>query len=353
MKHYSCSVCANTIYFENSLCLSCQNPLGFDPSQLSMLTLKHHTNAIYQNRAENGLTYRYCKNSQEGNCNWLIKADSPNAYCIACELNRTIPPLTKPEYKKKWTKIEMSKHRLIYSLLRFNLPVNKKTNNSENGIAFDFMVDTSWKKKVFTGHNNGIITINIDEADETELSKNKSFLGEKYRTLLGHFRHEIGHYYWTLLIKNTPLIHKYRQLFGDERQDYEGSLKRYYYSNRPVNWSNQYISMYATSHSWEDWAETWAHYMHMMDTLETAYSLGFQLQPQFSSTSTMHVAVLTDPYTIQNFNQIFTMWKSLSLAMNSLNRSMGHTDFYPFIISPIVVEKLTFIHEVASVHCIK
>jgi hypothetical protein len=191
-----------------------------------------------------------------------------------------------------------------------------------------------------------VITLNIDEADEAARVRHKLDLGEKYRTLLGHFRHEIGHYYWELLIKNSDTLEKYRLLFGDEEADYPKALEAYYKTGAPSDWSEHFISPYATSHPWEDWAETWAHYLHMMDTLETAFSFGIRIQPDMvQDTKAIQASIQQDPYDMTDFSQIIKWWLPLTFAVNSLNRSMGHSDFYPFVISEPVVKKLQFIHE--------
>ncbi len=348
MKLYSCSNCNNSLYFENTVCLNCNHTVGFDSQQLSMLTIqKNPGNADYSD-IKNNYSYRYCQNAQQGNCNWLVPANSTFTFCLACDLNRTIPPLNNPQSKERWDKIEIAKHRLIYSLLRLNLPVLKKINNSIEGIAFDFKADVSPDEKVMTGHDEGVITLNIDEADDAERVKHKLDLGEKYRTLLGHFRHEIGHYYWDVLIQKSNYLNEFRRLFGNETIDYEEALQNYYKATPITNWQNQFISVYATSHPWEDWAETWAHYMHVMDTLETAYWFGVGLSTPQLNQNNMNTVITVDPYTVSDFKKLFDMWVPLTFAVNNLNRSMGYSDFYPFIISEKIVEKLSFIHDVCK-----
>jgi hypothetical protein len=291
--------------------------------------------------------YRYCINAAYGTCNWLIPVDALSDTCTACQLNRTIPSLTTEENLLRWKNIERAKHRLVYSLLRLHLPVNPKVGSEGQGIAFNFLADASPQTRVMTGHEDGVITLNIEEADETSRTKHKLDLGEKYRTLLGHFRHEIGHYYWDVLIRDSHFLEKFRELFGDERKDYNQALEEYYAREHDADWSNEFISLYATSHPWEDWAESWSHYMHLMDTLETAYwfGIGVQAQPLLLQAE-IRTTVNEDPYTIRDFNIIIKNWLPLIFAINSMNRSMGHADFYPFIISPPVIEKLKFIHEV-------
>ncbi len=344
MKLYTCTSCNNPLYFENSTCLNCNHPVGFDVSKFNMVALDNNQNSYSPVNNKNEV-YRFCSNSIHGTCNWLIPVTQTSPFCIACELNRTIPELSTILNQDKWKRIEIAKHRMVYSLLRLRLPVAaKKSVDDIGGIAFDFMGDMSPAERVMTGHDHGLITLNIEEADEGLRTRHKLDMGEKYRTLLGHFRHEIGHYYWDVLIKESNHLAEFRRLFGNEENNYDQALQQYYNNGIQSNWNDFFISPYASSHAWEDWAESWAHYMHMMDTLETAWSFGIGIHRK-----EMQKDVYNDPYTITNFNEIVNMWFPLTFAVNSLNRSMGHADFYPFIISAPVIEKLKFIHEVCGV----
>jgi hypothetical protein len=348
MKLYTCGKCNNLVYFENNVCLSCGHTLGFDATNLELITLTHEQDGIYADLSLS-TRYRFCKNAAYGTCNWLIPVQYVNHFCLACQLNRTIPELQGPNLQR-WSRIEVAKHRLVYSLMRLNLPVVPKVDSQTTGIAFDFLANVSLEKRVLTGHENGVITLNIEEADEAERVRNKLDLGEKYRTLLGHFRHEIGHYYWDVLIMNQPGLNSYRQLFGDENVDYKKALQMYYLNGPPADWANHFISPYASSHPWEDWAESWSHYMHLMDTLETAFYFGLHVNPGKQTTvENLGVEINKDPYTIENFQEVIESWLPLTFAVNSLNRSMGHQDFYPFVIAPEVVRKLGFIHDACKV----
>lgn len=345
MKLYICNECQNLLYFENNICLKCGHTVGFDARHLDLITLKSDGGGVYTDVMQKA-TYRSCANAAYATCNWLIPLQDNSSFCIACQLNRTIPALTSQNLDY-WKRIEVAKHRLVYSLLRLNLPVHRKQDQNDKGIAFDFLADVSREQRVLTGHDHGVITLNIEEADEAERVRNKLDLGEKYRTLLGHFRHEIGHYYWDVLIRDQSRQEQFRSFFGDENADYGEALKTYYANGAPLNWSDQFISPYATSHAWEDWAESWSHYLHMMDTLETAYYFGLGVHPERrTGVNTLDVEVNCDPYTIRDFNQVFKTWLPLTFAVNSLNRSMGHTDFYPFVVPNAVIEKLQFIHQV-------
>ena len=201
-------------------------------------------------------------------------------------------------------------------------------------------------KKIFTGHENGLITINIAEADDIKREMARQKMNEPYRTVLGHFRHEVGHYYWDRLIDNTPNLETFRKIFGDDKADYSAALQQHYKDGPPPNWMDNFISSYASSHPWEDWAETWAHYMHIMDTLETAYAYSVQVKPVAAKAKHNETSITNDPYTEENFQKLITLWLPLTYAMNSLNRSMGINDVYPFVIAPAVMKKLQYIHKV-------
>ncbi|MES1216275.1 MAG: putative zinc-binding peptidase [Bacteroidota bacterium] len=349
MKLFRCSHCGQPIYFENTYCEKCGLPLGFESESLQLLPLVAENDLYRVNDKKYKKLYRYCSNYQYNVCNWLVPDGNESEFCRACELNHTIPDLNDPTHLEKWKKIEVAKHRLVYSLLRMKLPLVSKTENEETGLAFDFVADENQPKgeKILTGHDNGLITINIAEADDITREMARKSMHEVYRTLLGHFRHEIAHYYWDRLIANTSNLEPFRRLFGDDSSDYADALKLHYEQGAPADWNNNFISSYASSHPWEDWAETWAHYMHIVDTLETAYSFGLSVDPPGSKASSNLVTEISeDPYQEKDFAITFSRWLPLTFAMNSLNRSMGLQDLYPFVISSSVVEKMKFIHSV-------
>lgn len=337
MKSFNCQSCNNPVYFENTKCEACQSALGYEPESSTMLSMLNDGNSgIFSNQDKN---FQLCENEQYAACNWLVAIDEHSSLCQACQLNRTIPNLSLDKNLNEWRNLEQAKHRLIYALKRFGLPIEPKTD-TYNGIAFDFLStdgkiedDQSFK----TGHYNGVITINIKEADNIHREQMKKQMEEPYRTLIGHFRHEIGHYYWIRLIHpNSNYLEDFRNLFGDDRADYSDALKKYYQSNKN-DWPNFYISHYASAHPWEDWAETWAHYFHLVDMLDTATSVGLL---EASSPK------VSDAYSEDNFEHIFKSIVPLSIAINSLNRSMGQPDIYPFVISEIVQKKLAFVHQI-------
>lgn len=341
MKIFECDHCANPIFFENNRCEKCGYLTGYSPIDQDILSFDP---AFFPMVSQiDGKLFRYCANKEFDVCNWLVPVEKEEKFCRACELNQTIPNLSDHKNFQKWQKLEIAKHRLIYQLDRLNLPYFSKLKNRDQGVCFDFLSRSPSHNRM-TGHANGVITILLEEADSVHLEKMKSELSEPYRTLIGHFRHEVGHYFWDLLIAKEPEnLQNFRCIFGDERIDYGQALVTYYQSKSGVNWKDNYITQYASSHPWEDWAETWAHYLHIMDMAETAYSFGITIKPKLNEVS-LQGEIHFDPYVTTDFNQIFNAWFPISFAINSLNRSMGIADAYPFVINGAVIKKMKFIH---------
>ena len=350
MKLFTCQNCEQLLYFENVRCENCGSALGFYSKELDLLTLQPLENEVYQEHSHPERHYRYCANARHKACNWVLPQDEEGEYCQACQLNQTIPNLDEDNYVSLWKKLEIAKHRLVYTLMRLRLPLVSKEDDAERGLAFDFLADQKLPsgkiERILTGHAQGLITININEADDAKRAQMKQEMGEPYRTLLGHFRHEVGHYYWNVLIADSEHLPEYRRLFGDEREDYGEALQQHYQQGAPKDWQDRFISAYASAHSWEDWAETWAHYLHMVDTLSTAYAFGLQIEPRVTDDESLTAEIDRDPYRIRRFDRIWQLWLPLTIAMNSINRSMGQPDLYPFVVADPVVEKLRFVHQV-------
>lgn len=341
MKIFQCGHCAQSLFFESYKCDNCGHLSGFRDEDRKMLTFDPIGDNLISDREK--IEYKYCKNKEYDVCNWLIEKDSPEEFCQACQLNRTIPNLSDEENFEKWQHLEVAKHRLIYQLQKIGLDLESKLGNEE-GFCFDFVVQKH-DPKLMTGHANGVITILLKEADSVLREKMRKQMLEPYRTLIGHLRHEVGHYFWDRLIyTNKKVLKEYRAIFGNERLNYGDSLQEYYKKGAPENWQESFISRYATSHSWEDWAETWAHYLHIMDMLETAYFFGLNVKP-IDKANTLQASVSFDPYTEKDFDVIIETCVPLSFAVNSMNRAMGVPDVYPFIITPNMVKKMKFIHK--------
>ena len=344
MKLFSCQGCGELLYFENVRCENCGRTLGYltDINEISALDPAPDG---WQVLAAPGKSYKFCRNYDAGMCNWMVRADDQEGFCVACRHNRVIPDLSTAGNDALWRKIETAKHRLFYSLLRLGLPLDSRTDDPEHGLAFDFLADPpeSHASGVMTGHDSGLITLALKEADDATREKVRSEMGEPYRTLLGHFRHEVGHYFWDRLVEtDADRLQDFRDLFGDERQDYEMALKRNYEQGPPPDWRDNFISTYAASHPWEDFAETWAHYLHIADTLETAGAFGLKVKPR-RARGALAAAIDFDPYKA-GVEKLIDAWLPIEFATNSMNRSMGLTDIYPFLLMPKVIEKLNFVH---------
>jgi hypothetical protein len=290
-------------------------------------------------RLEPPADYRYCANVEFGSCNWLIPAESGQRFCLACLHNRTIPDLSQQHNITLWRRVEIAKRRMFYSLLRLRLPLQTKAE-ATNGLAFDFLAPT--EKPVMTGHLDGAITINLAEADDAEREKQRGAMHEPYRTLLGHFRHEIAHYYWDRLVRDRGMTDEFRNVFGDERADYGEALRRHHTNGPPSDWQSGFVTAYATAHPWEDFAETWAHYLHITDTLETARAFGVHTQTH-SANQALDAFVDFNPYAAP-IDQLVDAWLPLTFTFNSINRSMGQGDLYPFALGAPTMVKLTYIY---------
>lgn len=347
MKTFHCDKCTQQVFFENTLCCTCGSTLGYQPEQRVVRSFESADDGNWRslNPAEDGRLYKKCGNyANQHVCNWMLDASDPNELCASCQLTVVIPSLSSEKNHLFWQRLESAKRRLLYSLWSLNLRPVSKDEDETQGLAFQFLEESVGEEPVLTGHNHGLITMNIAEADPARREHIREQMHERYRTLLGHFRHEIGRYYFDRLIADSRWIDGYRELFGDERQGYGESLKRHYENGPPGDWEQQFISSYASSHPWEDWAESWAHYLHMVDTLETANACGLSLKPPKAAEPEMVIS--TSPLKIDSFDEIMTDWFALTYVLNSLNRSVGMPDSYPFKLSLPVQEKLHFIHQV-------
>jgi hypothetical protein len=347
MKLFECQNCGQPFFFENTVCESCGLALGYLPALETVSALKPGKEG-WRALADPRVRYRSCANAEHGVCNWLIPTGVPDRFCAACRHNRTIPDLSQPENLAHWRLVEVAKHRLFYTLIKLTLPLKTKAE-SPDGLSFDFLADApaAAPAPVLTGHADGVITINLAEADDAERERRRHHMGEPYRTLLGHFRHEIAHYYWDRLVADAPSLAEFRELFGYERDDYGAALQRYYGLGPPGDWSERFITAYASAHPWEDFAETWAHYFHMIDTLETASAFGLVVDPKLKKGLAARISF--DPYDA-DLHRVIESWLPLTFAINSINRSMGQPDLYPFVLSPPVIGKLAFVHDCIRRH---
>ncbi len=357
-RAYVCR-CGRPVFFRNSVCLACKTPLGYEPHLRQVFPLVSGSEPDTWELATEGASagkYLRCANLQSpAACNWLVSeaeaSGNPRLMCIACRLNRTIPDLSVPENDVLWGRLEGAKRRLVSSVLALDLPIESRVDqDTERGLAFDFLRSPAGGPRVLTGHSDGIITVNIEEADNSARERIREAMHEQYRTLLGHLRHEVGHYYWDRLVAESSWQDEFRQLFGDERQDYAAALQRNYQQGPAPGWEQRHVSAYASTHPWEDWAETWAHYLHMVDTLDTALSFGLDTRRLDMEIDPFSRDVLFRPNDpgAERFLSFLNAWIALSAVLNELSRSMGQPDLYPFALPRPAVAKLHFIHLVIA-----
>lgn len=346
MKVFHCDHCQHLVFFENIQCVKCEHALAYLPDIGDMVSLEPGEQGVWHSPLPElkHRAYRLCDNyTKENVCNWAVPVEDPNPLCASCRLTSVIPDISKPENKVAWYKLEIAKRRLVYTLIRLGAPFTGRDADAQEGLAFEFRADPDdgADEPVLTGHANGLITVNIAEADDAERERRKLAMHEPYRTILGHFRHESGHYYWDRLIRDSDRLELFRAQFGDERADYALALKQHYEIGAQPDWQMNFVSAYASVHPWEDWAETWAHYLHMFDTLETASACGLSLKPDRGDEP-----ALPKPARIDGpFDKLMDAWFPLTYALNNLNRGLGLADAYPFVLSTSAVEKLRFIHD--------
>ena len=350
MKTFHCSGCGSLAFFENIKCINCGHALGFIPllGELHALEVNGDGTWKVNGAGHADQSYELCENGRQHQiCNWMVPAGDPNRFCESCRLNELIPNLALPGNLERWHKLELAKRRIIYSIMRFGLPTAGLPEENRPALRFSFIGDLGDGTVPLTGHLNGLITVNIAESDDVERERRRVNLHEPYRTLLGHLRHEVAHYYWDRLIDRSQWLAGFRKLFGDETADYAAALKLFYERGAPADWQARHVSAYASAHPWEDWAETWAHYFHIMDMVETAANFGMTLNPDHPASRLMK-ANLRHNFDFREFDAVLENWFPLTCALNSLNRGMGLPDVYPFALSSKAVEKLKFIHEVVQ-----
>ncbi len=354
MKLFTCTSCGQLVFFENVLCTHCGHQLAYLPDKRIVSAVELPADApngsavVALSAGGKGGSYHLCANYLgQQVCNWAVPDSDPNPFCLSCRLDDTIPNLSNAKSHEAWHRLEQAKRRLLYTLLGLRLPVESRVDRPVNGLAFSFKEDDA-SEKVFTGHSDGLITINVAEADDPFREKRRLDLGETYRTLLGHFRHEIGHYYWDRLIKDGAHHAAFRDVFGDERVDYDESLKRHYAEGAPADWQTNFVSSYASMHPWEDFAESWAHYLHIVETLDTARNYGMALRPSPVGGGKGPRILVTWHLDFDDFDDLIAAWIPLTTALNSMNRAMGLADLYPFVLSERAISKLRFVHDVVE-----
>ncbi|MGJ7581502.1 zinc-binding metallopeptidase family protein [Variovorax sp. RHLX14] len=367
-RAYQCQ-CGRPVFLGNTMCLACKTPLGYVTEKLGVVPIapavfdgaEPNTYTVYGDG--DGHAFHRCANfDTSARCNWMVPAPRPGnrasfntdglapGFCLSCSTTRTIPDMSIEGNDDLWRKLELAKRRLLSQLLVLGLPIVTRHVDSGGGLAFDFLSNVPGGAKVLTGHQDGVITLNVEEAEDAVRERIRAEMREPYRTLVGHFRHEVGHFYWDQLVIGKPWIDAYRDLFGDERESYALALRSHYENGPPPDWASRYVTSYASAHPWEDWAETWAHYLHMADTADTAMSFGVDAANVEVSNDLFEPSDLWQPDHpgATKFLEFLNGWVRLTNVLNELSRSMGQPDYYPFVLPRAAVGKLQFIHQLIT-----
>ena len=345
MLRQRCGRCGNRVYFDNWSCLACGARLGLRPDLMHMAALAKTGGGWWADAEDDsGPRYRMCGNSLEhAICNGILREEEAGNLCRACRFTQHIPSLTMPGHLEYWRRLERAKRRLLFTLAALELPLVPRSE-SAGGLGFAFGADLTPGQRFMTSHADGVISINIAEADDVERERLRNGMGEPYRTLLGHLRHESGHYYLSKLREVPGTTGAINAQFGDVDSGYHDALTDYYAGARPSGWTDHYISAYATAHPQEDWAETWAHYLLITDTLQSAAQAGVEPVPSASGSP----AGLKDS---TNFDRMLARWLPLAEFANELSRSLGSADAYPFVLSATVATKLSLIDRLVRASC--
>lgn len=365
MRSFSCQTCGHLLSFENVACVRCGAELGFCAEDLDLVVVHPAEPSAASHGDAGPATVRpraggeprpvtWCANRASAGCNWLVPLDPTGPpdltgpFCRSCALTRTRPNDGDVVGLEAWARTEEAKRRVVHQLLDRGLPVTPRTPATPHGLAFDLLVPGP--EPVLTGHDDGLITIDLSESDDVHREQVRRQMAEPYRTMLGHLRHELGHHYWSVLVEpDAPTRARVDACFGDADADYQQALDAHYRDGPPAAWPERFVSAYATMHPWEDWAETFAHVLHIEDAVQTAAAFGLRVQPrveELADVAGVSAAPASTEIEPGPFAEVIDQWLPLSYALNALNRGMGRPDLYPFVLAPAVMAKLGLVHDV-------
>jgi hypothetical protein len=347
VKLFDCQFCGNILYFENRSCGQCGHRLGFQP-ELDEMTALDTIGDGWHPVGSQGPTHYFCANAAYDACNWLMSEASGETYCLACRHNGIVPDLSDPAKLVGGRELELGKHRLFYSLLRWKLPLRTRAEDPVHGLIFNFLADRQDRPKVMTGHDDGVITIALTEADDLERERRRLQMGEPYRTVLGHFRHEVGHHFWDVLVRDGGKLDACRAVFGDETVDYEEALKAHYKDGAPANWQQHFVSSYATSHPLGGFRRNLGALSSYRRHPGDGRRIRLDVKPRLDRIGGLSSHIDFDPYDASSIEPIMNAWLPFTFAINSVSRTMGTRELYPFVLSPAVITKLGFIHDLVQ-----
>ncbi|MCC9601199.1 putative zinc-binding peptidase [Stieleria sp. JC731] len=322
MRTFQCG-CGADLFFHSAHCISCGRMVSRCASCQTVTSVDQNTGTCDSCSTK----LEPCKNRVDHEvCNGTVLNESNETHCRYCTLNRVIPDLSLEGNLEKWRLAERAKQRVLFDIDRIGLPID-----DDDTLPLVFEFKTAEKEPVSTGHADGVITLDLAEADSVHRERTRVQFGEPHRTLVGHFRHELGHYFWQKCVL-PGRIELFRELFGDERNpSYAEARDQYYNQRAPANWQQAYVSEYATMHPWEDFAETFNAYL---DMIAIARTFGHFQKGGYAINE-------------ENFDFLITDYRNIGIMANELNRDMGLLDLVPEVFTPPVIEKMRFIHEMA------
>lgn len=329
MRLFSCPVCRQQVYFDNTVCLACGSEIAFAPDRLQMVAL--------------GGRHRTCVQRQTAEaCNWAIEATDPIERCLSCRLTGALSAVGADALRSR---AEAAKRQVLYTLLQLGVPFSAKLGEDDRqGLRFVWALPGQSSSSLLTGHHDGTIVLNLNEADDAHREAARVSFGEPQRTVLGHLRHELSHYFFQRFVEGRPEISAFRNSFGDERADYAAALRRHYESGPAADWPQHFVSAYASAHPWEDWAETCAHYLLMVEAVDTAAAWGLQLSPAGG----VHVQPAAAAAAAPVERLVVDHWLPMARFLNAMSRSLGLADSYPYLLPPPVQAKLRFVQDILT-----
>ena len=315
MKIFRCPACGTELYFENLVC-SCGQAVGYDPDARAFTA-----------------DLPFCANRDSISCNWSCAPGQ--SLCESCSMTSVRPDLSVPGNDVLWARAEAAKRHVLVGLMQWGWFTARDTGARPE---FHMLAEAtaSGRVNIVMGHDDGVVTIDLLEADSAERVRRREMLGEPYRTMIRHFRHEIAHFLFSRLAASDGFIPAFRTLMGDETSDYGAALDRYYDQGPPEDWQSAHVTPYASSHPHEDWAESAAHAMHLTDITDSFRNAGLCMAGGTEPSWEAFAEAEADPA------QLTTAAIAISVAMNHVNRSVGQPDLYPFVNTPRTLEKLTF-----------
>lgn len=270
-----------------------------------------------------------CVNRAQIDCNWRAARDK--SHCLSCDLTLTVPDLDEGQNIALWAEAEAAKRWALAGLMRWGYFIPTDGVDPPKFRFLSERVTGGGSVKVVMGHTSGVVTINVQEADPAIREFRRQQMEERYRTMTGHIRHELGHALFARLTGLDGFLPAFRALFGDETQPYAPALKAYYGAGPRADFASTHLTAYASAHPHEDWAETFAHCLNLVDMLDSARAAGL-------------TSYETDPYRDSEAARVLLAAADVGIALNHVNRSMGMSDIYPFVFSGKTLEKLCFVH---------